>query len=122
LPRYTICSNPECSYSGALPEDRGRNPLLNAELCPSCKSALVSYCPACFLSPLAAARFARPPLHPLQSVSESCCEGTIKKVFFIGKAEQLVRCSRYKKVGHWAEKPPARFLDFLPVPSARTEQ
>ena len=50
MPRYTICSNLECSYTGALQEDRGWNPLLNPEPCPSCKSALVSYCPACFLS------------------------------------------------------------------------
>jgi hypothetical protein len=50
LSRYTICSNPECPYIGALQEDRGWNPVLNAEPCPFCKSALVSYCPACFLS------------------------------------------------------------------------
>jgi hypothetical protein len=50
MPRFTICSNPECPYTGTLKEARGWNPQSNGEPCPLCKSAVVSYCPACFLS------------------------------------------------------------------------
>jgi hypothetical protein len=50
MSRFTICSNPECSYSSALKEEQGWNPQSHGEPCPLCKSPLIFYCPACFLS------------------------------------------------------------------------